>query len=116
MRIENLGQHALFLIPSVKVYGPKYSWDGRRIAKVVHEFLLANFNGYTVASGNIYGYFQSTELAYDELREFRVAFLEDEEGTKVPRLQQFLADLCRVIGEECIYLQAGKKAMLIYPD
>lgn len=116
MRIESLGRRALFLIPSVKVYGIKHSKSGRSIAKVLHEFLLRTFNGYTVASGNIYGYFQSTELAYDELREFRVAFLEDDRKTKVPLLQQFLADLCADIGEECIYLEAGEDAMLVYPS
>ncbi len=115
MRIESLGRRALFLIPSVKVYSAKYNRSGRSIAKVLHEFLLATFNGYTVASGNIYGYFQSEDVAYDELREFRVAFREDERRTKVPLLQEFLAELCADIGEECIYLEAGEDAMLVYP-
>jgi len=44
-----------------------------------------------------------------------VAFLEDERQTKVPKLQEFLAKICKDIGEECIYLECGEDAMLIYP-
>lgn len=115
MKVEGLGRRALFLIPSVKVYNRKYSKIRQSVAKTVHSFLLETFGGYTCASGNIYGYFHSTSDEYDELREFRVAFLEDEERTKVPILQEFLGKLCDDIGEECIYLECGEDAMLIYP-
>ena len=116
MRIEDLGKRALFLIPSIKVYNRRYSRTRQSIAKTVHHFLLETFGGYTCASGNIYGYFTSESAEYDELREFRVAFLEDEAKTKVPLLQQFLASICADIGEECIYLECGEDAMLVYPD
>ncbi len=116
MRVESLGKRALFLIPSVKVYNPKYSASRQSVAKVVHDFLRGTFGGYTCASGNIYGYFGSGAAEYDELREFRVAFKEDERRTKVPRLREFLATLCKDIGEECIYAEMGEDAELIYPD
>lgn len=115
MRIESLGRRALFLIPSIKVYNSKYSNTRQSIAKTIHNFLLETFGGYTCASGNIYGYFHSTSYEYDELREFRVSFLEDDSKTKVPKLQEFLAVLCADINEECIYLECGEDAMLIYP-
>ena len=115
MRIENLGKRAMFLIPSVKVYGRKHSRKRRSVARVIHNFLMKTFKGYTCASGNIFGFFESSAIEYDELREFRVAFLEDEKKTKVPKLQRFLARLCRDIGEECIYLECGEDAMLVYP-
>jgi hypothetical protein len=115
MKIENLGKRALFLIPSIKVYNSKYSSSQQSVAKTIHNFLLETFGGYTCASGNIYGYFRSTSYEYDELREFRVAFLEDDLGTKVPLLQGFLAELCADINEECIYLECGEDAMLVYP-
>ncbi|OGF61479.1 hypothetical protein A2662_00630 [Candidatus Giovannonibacteria bacterium RIFCSPHIGHO2_01_FULL_45_33] len=117
MRVEDLGKRATFLIPSIKVYNSKYSKSGRSIAKKIHKFLTKTFGGYTCASGNIYGYFAGIKkMEYDELREFRVAFKEDEKRTKVPLLQQFLAKICEDIGEECIYLECGEDAMLIYPD
>lgn len=115
MRIESLGKRAMFLIPSIKVYNRKYSKSRQSIAKTIHHFLIDTFNGYTCASGNIYGYFRSENDDYDELREFRVAFKEDELRTKVPQLQEFLASICVDIGEECIYLECGEDAMLVYP-
>lgn len=115
MRIESLGKRATFLIPSVKVYNPKYSKTRQSVAKTIHTFLNRTFGGYTCASGNIYGYFGKDAAEYDELREFRVAFKEDEGKTKVPRLQEFLAAVCADIGEECIYLECGEDAMLVYP-
>lgn len=116
MRVEDLGRRAMFLIPSIKVYSSKYSKTKQGIAQTIHRFLTMTFGGYTCASGNIYGYFQSTSLEYDELREFRVAFKEDERKTKVPALQEFLAKICEDIGEECIYLECGEDAMLVYPN
>jgi len=116
MRIESLGRRALFLIPSVKVYNRKYSRTRQKIAQTIHNFLNDTFGGYTCASGNIFGYFTSEATEYDELREFRVAFKEDEKHTKVPKLQDFLAHICEDIGEECIYLECGEDAVLVYPN
>ena len=116
MRIQSLGRPALFLIPSVKVYNRKYSKTRQNIARTIHNFLTDTFGGYTCASGNIYGYFTTETTEYDELRQFRVAFKEDEKRTKVPQLQEFLAAICADIGEECIYLECGEDAMLVYAD
>jgi len=116
MCVENLGRRALFLIPSIKVFNRKYSKTHQSIAKTIHNFLIDTFGGYTCASGNIYGYFTSESIEYDELREFRVAFIENEKHTKVPKLQEFLARICEDIREECIYLECGEDAMLVYPD
>lgn len=116
MRVESLGRRALFLIPSIKVYNPKYSKTKQSVAKTIHSFLTRTFGGYTCASGNIYGYFGKDFAEYDELREFRVAFKEDDRKTKVSALQKFLAVLCADIGEECIYLECGEDAMLVYPS
>lgn len=116
MRIKSLGRRALFLMPPNKLHNRKYSKSGQNIAKVIQRFLMKNFDGYTCASGNIFGYYNSSEsIEYDELREFRVAFKEDEARTKVPKLQKFLAAICEDIGEECIYLECGEDAMLVYP-
>lgn len=116
MRVESLGKRALFLIPSVKVYNRKYSKSRQNVARTIHNFLKDTFAGYTCASGNIYGYFTSESTEYDELREFRVAFREDAGRTKVSQLQRFLAALCEDVGEECIHLECGEDAMLVYPS
>jgi len=59
--------------------GRKHSKSGQSVARAIHRFLTETFGGYTCASGNIYGYFSGKDspTEYDELREFRVAFLED---------------------------------------
>jgi len=108
----------MFLIPSVKVYNAKYSKTRQSVAMTIHNFLTRTFGGYTCASGNIYGYFSGADAPneYDELREFRVSFEDDEAGTKLKKLQEFLATLCHDIHEECIYLERGQCTMLIYPD
>ena len=117
MRIKSLGKRALFLLPPNKIHNRKYSKNKRNIEKVIHHFLTKNFGGYTCGSGNIYGYYESESVVeYDVLMEFRVAFKEDEAKTKVPQLQKFLADICEDIGEECIYLECGEDAMLVYPN
>lgn len=115
MHVKSLGRQATFLIPSVKVYNRKYSKTKQSVAGTINRFLNDTFGGYTCASGNIFGFFGDTAAEYDELREFRVAFKEDERKTKVPQLQEFLARICEDIGEECIYLECGEDAMLIYP-
>lgn len=116
MRIEFLGQRAMFLIPSVKVYGRKHSKSKQSVAHAIHHFLITTFGGYTCASGNIYGYFTSALVEYDELREFRVAFDDDNAHSNVTALQKFLASISDDIGEECIYLECADEVMLVYPN
>jgi len=113
MRIEKLGTPVMFLVPSVKVYGRKYSKSRQSVAKTIHNFLNDQFGGYTCASGNIYGYFTSEFTEYDELREFRVSF--ELHYDKWNTLCEFLANLAADIGEECIYIRNADRAFLIYP-
>lgn len=115
MRLRPLGKRAMFLIPSVKVYNRKYSKTRQSLARTIHNFLMDTFHGYTCTSGNIFGFFQSEFGEYDELREFRVALVDDKKGTKLRQLQEFLAQICADIGEECIYLEYGEKVTLVYP-
>lgn len=117
MRIKDLGKRALFLLPPNKIHNKKHSKSKRNIEKVIHSFLTKTFGGYTCGSGNIYGYYKSASVVeYDVLMEFRVAFKENETRTMVPKLQRFLADICADISEECIYLECGEDAMLVYPN
>lgn len=113
MYVEPLGKRALFLVPSQKVFKTKDPATGRRVVKTIHDFLVQNFGGFTMASGNINGYFEDNE--YDEHREYRAAFADDEQGTKLRMLQEFLARICLLLGEVCIYLEYGERAMLVYP-
>ena len=88
--------------------------DGRLVEERVHAFLLANFAGYTVETGNILGFWKDPagQEHYGEHRLFRVAF---GQADKVPALEAFLAQVAAEIGEESIYLETGEEAGLIYP-
>ena len=104
---------AVFLLPSLKLKqrGP----DGTAIEDRIHRFLIGNFAGYTVETGNILGYWRDDagQEQYGEHRLFRVAFSSED---RVPDLEAFLARVAAEIGEQSIYLETGEDAWLIYPD
>lgn len=112
-RRESLGRMAVFLLPSLKLKqrGP----DGAAVEERIHRFLLANFVGYTLETGNILGYWKDDRGGeqYGEHRLFRVAF-QDE--ARVPVLEAFLAEVAAEIGEQSIYLETGEDAWLISPE
>lgn len=100
-------------MPSLKLKrrGP----DGIAIEDRIHRFLIGNFAGYTVETGNILGYWKDGrgEEHYGEHRLFRVAFTGKD---RVAVLEAFLAAVAAEIGERSIYLETGEDAWLIYPD
>jgi hypothetical protein len=111
-RREPLGQMAVFLLPSLKLKrrGP----DGLAVEDRVHRFLIGNFAGYTVETGNILGFWKDDgEEHYGEHRLFRVAFAGKE---RIPVLEAFLAAVAAEIGERSVYLETGEDAWLIYPE
>ena len=107
----SLGKPAMFLIPSAKMYDPARG----NIAARIHQFLIATFGGYTAATGNIYGWWiaEGRRLHYGEHRVFTVAFIGKE---RIPVLERFLADIARELDEDCLYLETGDDAWLIYPE
>jgi len=108
---ELLGEMVVILLPSLKLQAE--SPRGKTFQQEIHEYLVANFNGYTVAAGGISGYWkegQSREC-YGEHREYKVAVSEE---SKREALGQFLATLAGEMGEGCLYLETGKQAWLVY--
>ena len=100
-------------MPSLKLKqrGP----DGLAVEDRIHRFLIGNFAGYTVETGNILGFWRDArgEEHYGEHRLFRVAFAGKD---RVAVLEGFLATVATEIGERSIYLETGEDAWLIYPD
>ena len=76
--------------------------------------MIAQFGGFTVTAGNIFGYWTGAdqEMFYGEHRLYSVAFNGKE---KIPVLEKFLAQVAFILGEQCIYLETGEDAWLIYP-
>ena len=103
---ESLGRPAKFLLPANKILDPK-------IREKIRNFLLENFGGYTETSSGVFiGCWKNKEnISYDAHVEFRISFLGKE---RIPVLEQFLAKLARELDEECIYLETGEDAWLIY--
>ena len=111
-RSESLGRMAVFLLPSLKLKQP--CSRGISFEMVIHDFLMSAYGGYTAAAGNIFGYWRDKagREHYGEHREFKVGFLGKE---RIPELAKFLAGIAREMGEECVYLEPGEAAPLIFP-
>lgn len=113
-QVQPLGRPAVFLLPSLKLkrlMRPR----GPSIEDALHEFLLKEFGGYTASGGNIFGFWLGPRgrVHYGEHKTYTVAFLGKD---RIPRLIAFLAKIARVMGEECVYLETGEDASLIYPE
>lgn len=110
---QALGATAVFLLPSLKLKERRKA--DLLLEDVVHDFLMANFGGYTAAAGNIFGYWVDRDghESYGEHRQFSVALTEKG---KLDELKEFLAKLAGKLGEQCIYLEADGRAVLVYAE
>ncbi|MEK7627737.1 MAG: hypothetical protein AAB397_04120 [Patescibacteria group bacterium] len=109
---ESLGRMAVFLLPSLKL--KIRDEKGETIEEKIHQFLLVNFNGYTAATGNIFGFWKNSsgQEFYGEHKEYKVSFIGKE---RIPILENFLACVAMMIDEHCIYFETGEDSWLIYP-
>ena len=106
-----MGRPAVFLIPLKKL---QQEHDGASIEDRLHRFLITNFGAYTTSSIPSYGVWKDLDqkVVLDESREYKVSF----RGKKyIPLLIDELAYIAVLTGEECIYLEAGQYASLVYP-
>ncbi len=112
-RIENLGRPAVFLIPSVKLRSPTPS--GKTIEDDLHAFLSETFGAFTTTTVPFFGFWQNDheQLVYDECRMYEVSF---DGKHLIPQLLTKLAEICSLIGEECLYVKAGQYSGLLYPE
>ncbi|MFL6446826.1 MAG: hypothetical protein ACJ746_03970 [Bryobacteraceae bacterium] len=108
---RSLGTRVSFLLPSLKLKG--IAEGGSTLEQSVHQFLVTQFDGYTATSSNLFGYWkdEAGNDSYGEHRQFSVALKQDE---KLPELKKYLSSLASQMDEECIYLDTGGSATLIY--
>jgi hypothetical protein len=108
---ESLGSVALALLPLEKLKNK----SPRLIPfeKEIHDFLSTTFNGYTVHSGNISGYWKDDLEVnhYGEHRAYKVA-LPNKDARETFEL--FLATLAHEMDETCIYIEVAGEITLIY--
>jgi hypothetical protein len=111
VKYEVLGEIAVTLLPveKLKILSPR----GNPFEKEIHDFLVTNFNGYTVSSGSISGHWKDDAGRdhYGEHRQYKVAVGAQQSRAS---LELFLADMAREMGEECIYLEVGREIFLVY--
>jgi hypothetical protein len=117
MKVESLGRPATFYMPAVKYYDEErdYTFRGKQVHVLVDEFLMANYNGYSVR-GPFKGHWRPSkkeERSTDTVVEIKVSFKGKE---RIPKLQKFLAGMCKLMEEKCLYLETGEDAWLIYPE
>lgn len=107
-----MGPVAAMLLPIEKLKQP--SPRGVPFEREIHDFLSTNLNGYTVASGNISGYWKdhAGNNLYGEHREYRVALSPSQTARQT--LEIFLGTLAHEMRETCIYMEHGGEAFLIY--
>lgn len=84
------------------------------VEDVLHEFLIKEFGGYTSTIIPYFGVWRDEEeTSYDECRRYEVSFVGQE---RIPILLAKLAEIAKIIEEECIYFQAGQYSCLVYSD
>jgi hypothetical protein len=115
MKIVSLGRMAHFYIPASKWKNSAYVGSRYKdIATLVHEFLIGNYNGYTIR-GPFLGMWRPAKGVapfQEDVIEIKVSFKGKE---RIPKLHKFLAGMCKVMKEECLYLETGEDSFLIYP-
>jgi len=102
---ESLGRMAVFLLPLKKL--------DKSIERRVEQFLLNEYGGFTARPIDSTGWWKGAhgELHYDVHREYKASFIGKE---RIAKLDQFLAELARDMDEECIYVETGEDAWLVY--
>lgn len=115
MKVVSLGRMAVFYIPATKWSNGGYTFRSKTIGTLVHEFLIGNYNGYTVR-GPFTGMWRPTkgvQPLQEEVMEVKASFRGKD---RIPKLQKFLAGMCKLMNEECLYLETGEDSWLVYPD
>lgn len=109
--LTDLGRPAVFLIPSEKLRRRKIGED--TVEAYLHDQLGKHYHAFTYSTVPTAGMWWNGEcLEYNECRRYVVSFLGKE---RVPDLLRLLAEIARVLEEECLYVEAGQYACLLAP-
>ncbi len=110
--IVDLGRPAVFLVPSHKLRLPMKDQD---VETCIRDFLMDKFGAFSTTMVPQFGFWRAEDgrVDYDECRRYEVSFLGKE---PIGDLMRLLAEICKVIEEDCIYFKAGQYTYLIYPN
>ena len=111
-----LGRLAVFYVPSDKMDDPHFGRDGLTPTQLFDRFFLAKFGGLTHEESKIRGQWTSPDgqkVFTDKHQRYEVSFA----GRKKAReFVAFLSQMCRLLGEESIYLTMGSRSWLVMPS
>jgi hypothetical protein len=110
-----IGQMAVFYIPSAKLDDVRYGAFYQTPRQLIHHFVIDNYDAYTHQQSDIQGFWRQGRggrIVHDRNEMFEVSFLGAE---RVWEFVDFLATLCHLLEEECLYLTMGFKAWLVSP-
>jgi len=109
--VTALGKMTVFYIPSHKLDAP--SPEGEQTPRGwIHEFLMQHYKAYTHTPSPVKGFWLNEQhvVMHDVLERFEVSFGSEK---AFRRLVGFLGGLCRMLGEEAIYLTRGEESFLV---
>ena len=106
-----LGKMTLFYLPSHKLDVPGPGSGAAPRARI-HDFLMSRYKAYTHTPSPVKGFWLDEDKAvvHDVLERFEVSFGSEQE---FEQLVAFLRQLCRVLGEQAIYLTRGEESFLV---
>lgn len=109
-----IGEVAVFYIPACKL--DICISTNITIREVLHDFFVKNYNSYTHEISNIKGFWVKQEitgpiLITDQHEKYLISF-----DGKEREFVAFISMICRIIGEDSIYLTMGSRSWLISPD
>jgi hypothetical protein len=110
-----IGQVAIFYLPLEKLNSNENGVGGKTPKELIHHFLMENYNAYTMEASDTQGFWRQnkqSKIFQDVNARYEVSFLGKE---KIPRFVEFLSEMCRMMGEEAVYLTMGKNSYLVLP-
>jgi hypothetical protein len=103
--VDHVGKVVVFYVPSKKL--------DSKIREMLHDFFVSNYSAYTHELGEIKGYWVSKDTMFkDEHERFEVSFGGTDNFKK---FVSFISEICRMAGEDCIYVTVGEECYLVRP-
>lgn len=105
-----IGHMAIFYIPMAKLDASP------NLDVSLHEFLMENYGAYTKAVAPVKGFWRSVgskKIFLDVNYEYKVSY---EGKDRIPAFVEFLADICKKLEEEALYLEMGYMSYIVAPE
>lgn len=110
-----IGELVVFYIPVKKLNDSIYGKNGKTPHELFEEFLMENFNAYTLELSETDGFWRwdkTSEIIHDKNARFEVSF--QGEGN-IDKFIDFISEMCSLLEEEGIYVTLAHKSWLILP-